>query len=153
MTCHGIFFGRDFDDSQITSRETCRRPEEMSGLAPLHDGAALTIADSCIKLLPGAVNVAFFESQFHAALPAHISTHAIDRDVARTIGLRQNSFHGISSAMLRMTDARARVATCLYKSLDIDEYEYEFRYGGPSFPSHAEPGRMRDAGGAGGPTG
>lgn len=100
IACHRIVHGGDYDDSKIINKDTYHHLEELSDLAPLHNGAALTIVDSCIKELPDAVNVACFDSQFHASIPAHISTYPINQDVARKNHLRKYGFHGISYAFI-----------------------------------------------------
>lgn len=113
ITCHRIVHGGDYDDAKVVTKETYHHLEELSDLAPLHNGAALTIVDSCIKELPDAVNLACFDSQFHATIPPHISTYPIDQDIARKNRLRKYGFHGISYAFI----ARS-VADFLGKDLD-----------------------------------
>jgi acetate kinase len=46
--------------------------------------------------LPATTNVACFDSGFHATMPAHVTTYAINQDVARSKGLRKYGFHGLS---------------------------------------------------------
>ena len=100
VACHRIVHGGDYDKPQIITKDTYHQLEELSDLAPLHNGAALTIVDSCVKQLPGAVNVACFDSQFHATIPPHISTYPIDQDIARKNKLRKYGFHGISYSFI-----------------------------------------------------
>ncbi|POR36492.1 Putative acetate kinase [Tolypocladium paradoxum] len=113
IACHRIVHGGDYDDSQVITKETYHHLQELSDLAPLHNGAALTIVDSCIKQLPDAINVACFDSQFHVTIPPHISTYPIDQDIAKNNRLRKYGFHGISYAFI----ARS-VADFLGKDLD-----------------------------------
>ena len=113
IACHRIVHGGDYDESKVITQETYHHLEELSDLAPLHNGAALTIVDSCIKELPDAINVACFDSQFHASIPPHIYTYPIDQDIAKKNRLRKYGFHGISYAFI----ARS-VAEFLGKDLD-----------------------------------
>ncbi|KAM4059403.1 acetokinase family protein [Hirsutella rhossiliensis] len=97
IACHRIVHGGDYGDAQLITRQTYHHHlERLSDLAPLHNGAALAIVASCIKQLPRAANLACFDSQFHASIPAHISTYPVDPQVARKNRLRKYGFHGIS---------------------------------------------------------
>ncbi|KPM38136.1 putative acetate kinase [Neonectria ditissima] len=100
ITCHRIVHGGDYDRSQIITQDTYHHLEELSDLAPLHNGVALGIVDTCIGRLPGAVNVACFDSQFHASLPPHIYTYPINPKIAKSNRLRKYGFHGISYAFI-----------------------------------------------------
>ncbi|KAK7432565.1 hypothetical protein QQZ08_000772 [Neonectria magnoliae] len=101
IACHRIVHGGDYDRSQIITQDTYHHLEELSDLAPLHNGVALGIVDTCIGRLPGAVNVACFDSQFHyATIPPHIYTYPIDPTIAKSNRLRKYGFHGISYAFI-----------------------------------------------------
>ncbi|KAK0383281.1 hypothetical protein NLU13_9194 [Sarocladium strictum] len=100
LTAHRIVHGGDYDDVKTITNETYHHLEELSDLAPLHNGPALTIVESCVKQLPKAVNVACFDSQFHASIPAHIFTYPINQEVAKSNHLRKYGFHGVSYAFV-----------------------------------------------------
>ncbi|QUC17002.1 uncharacterized protein UV8b_01243 [Ustilaginoidea virens] len=100
VACHRIVHGGDYTESRVINRDTYRHLEELGDLAPLHNGAALEIVESCMKQLPGATNVACFDSQFHATIPAHISTYPINPAVAGKNRLRKYGFHGLSYAFM-----------------------------------------------------
>ncbi|KAF7548370.1 hypothetical protein G7Z17_g7106 [Cylindrodendrum hubeiense] len=100
IACHRIVHGGDYDRSQIITQDTYHHLEELSDLAPLHNGVALGIVDTCIRLLPDAVNVACFDSQFHTTLPPHIYTYPINPKIAKSNRLRKYGFHGISYAFI-----------------------------------------------------
>ena len=106
IACHRIVHGGDYDDSQVITKETYHHLEALSDLAPLHNSPALGIVDSCIRQLPKTLNVACFDSQFHATIPAHISTYPINQDIARNNGLRKYGFHGISYAFIARSVAK-----------------------------------------------
>ncbi|KAL9942441.1 hypothetical protein D7B24_006342 [Verticillium nonalfalfae] len=100
ITSHRIVHGGDYTASQIITPDTYHHLEKLSDLAPLHNGAALTIVRSCIDELPDAVNVACFDSQFHSTIPEHIRTYPINVDVAKKNHLRKYGFHGISYSFI-----------------------------------------------------
>ncbi|KAM0259564.1 hypothetical protein ACHAQJ_003290 [Trichoderma viride] len=100
IACHRIVHGGDYGESQIITPDTYHHLEVLSDLAPLHNGAALEIVDSCMKQLPDAINVACFDSQFHSTIPLHISTYPINQAIAKKNRLRKYGFHGISYAFI-----------------------------------------------------
>ncbi|KAM0322828.1 hypothetical protein ACHAQA_009169 [Verticillium albo-atrum] len=100
VTCHRIVHGGDYTSSQIITQDTYHHLEELSDLAPLHNGAALAIVRSCIDQLPDAVNVACFDTQFHSTIPDHIRTYPINQDIAKKNHLRKYGFHGISYSFI-----------------------------------------------------
>ncbi|KAM0437478.1 hypothetical protein ACHAPT_001840 [Fusarium lateritium] len=100
IASHRIVHGGDYDRSQIITHDTYHHLEELSDLAPLHNGVALSIVDTCIKALPDTVNVACFDSQFHTTLPPHIYTYPINPKIAKSNRLRKYGFHGISYAFI-----------------------------------------------------
>ncbi|KAF5018751.1 hypothetical protein F66182_9268 [Fusarium sp. NRRL 66182] len=113
IASHRIVHGGDYDRSQIITQDTYHHLEELSDLAPLHNGVALSIVDTCISALPDCVNVACFDSQFHTTLPPHIYTYPIDPEIAKSNRLRKYGFHGISYAFITRS-----VADYLNKDLD-----------------------------------
>lgn len=61
-----------------------------------HNGAALSLITACIKALPNANSIAYFDSAFHRSIPPHIVSYAIDQKVAKEKGLKKYGFHGLS---------------------------------------------------------
>ncbi|KAI8629107.1 acetate kinase [Xylariaceae sp. FL1651] len=53
----------------------------------------------CVFELPDAVNVACFDSRFHASIPEHTRTYPIDPNIAKK-QLRKYGFHGTSYAFI-----------------------------------------------------
>lgn len=105
IASHRIVHGGDYDRSQLITQDTYHYIEDLSDLAPLHNGPALTIVDTCVKQLPDAVNVACFDSQFHSTIPPHIYTYPIDSNIAKKNRLRKYGFHGISYAFITRSTA------------------------------------------------
>lgn len=100
IACHRIVHGGDYTESRTITQDTYHHLEELSDLAPLHNGAALGIVESCMKQLPEATNIACFDSQFHATIPPHICTYPIDQEIAEKNRLRKYGFHGLSYAFI-----------------------------------------------------
>lgn len=100
FTCHRVVHGGDYPRSQIIDKETYHHIEELSDLAPLHNAASLSIIKASSEMLPHATNIAYFDSSFHATIPAHICTYPIDQTVAKKNKLRKYGFHGISYSFI-----------------------------------------------------
>ncbi|KAK5987637.1 putative acetate kinase [Cladobotryum mycophilum] len=100
IACHRVVHGGDYSESKVITKDTYHHLEKLSDLAPLHNGSALAIVDSCMKQLPDATNIACFDSQFHATIPPHIFTYPIDQTIAKKNHLRKYGFHGISYAFI-----------------------------------------------------
>jgi acetate kinase len=100
FTCHRVVHGGDYPRSQVIDEQTYHHIEELSDLAPLHNGPALSIVRAVANLLPHAKNIAYFDSAFHNTLPDYICTYPIDQAIARKNKLRKYGFHGISYSFI-----------------------------------------------------
>jgi acetate kinase len=105
IVVHRIVHGGDFTKQVVISDGTYEALEQLNDLAPLHNAKSLEIVKSCIRKLPGAKNVACFDSQFHSTLPAHVRTYPIDQTIAKKNHLRKYGFHGISYAFITQSVA------------------------------------------------
>ncbi|KAI2616569.1 acetate kinase [Hypoxylon sp. NC1633] len=106
IACHRVVHGGDYTSAKVITSETYHHLEKLTDLAPLHNASALQIIKSCMDELSGALNVAYFDSQFHASIPAHICTYPIDPEIAKNNQLRKYGFHGISYAFITSSVAR-----------------------------------------------
>ncbi|KAK0890962.1 hypothetical protein LTR91_026073 [Friedmanniomyces endolithicus] len=100
FACHRVVHGGDYDKPVRIDRDTFRRLEELSDLAPLHNAGALTIVKAVHEKCPKASNIAFFDNAFHQTLPEAARTYAIDQKVAKRNKLRKYGFHGLSYAFI-----------------------------------------------------
>lgn len=105
FVCHRVVHGGDYDSAKPITEDTYHHLEELTDLAPLHNASALQIIKTCIKTLPKAKNIAYFDSQFHQTMPAHITTYPIDIEVAKKNKLRKYGFHGISYQFITRSTA------------------------------------------------
>ncbi|WP_374122087.1 acetate/propionate family kinase [Frankia sp. AiPa1] len=89
---------------------------ELTALAPLHQPVALAALGVARSALPGAVQIACFDTAFHHSLPAAASTYALPPRLREHHGIRRYGFHGLSHAhaarrAAQITGAR-RIVTC-----------------------------------------
>ncbi|EAU85667.2 acetate kinase [Coprinopsis cinerea okayama7 len=94
--CHRVVHGGDYHDPVVITEESYHDIEHLSDLAPLHNGAALSVIQACIKALPNAKSIAYFDTTFHRPIPPHIASYAIKQEVAEKRGLKKYGFHGLS---------------------------------------------------------
>ena len=99
-SCHRIVHGGDYATAHIIDSDTYHHLEALTDLAPLHNASALAIVEACVKVLPKAKNIAYFDSSFHATIPEAIRTYPIDPEVAKKNKLRKYGFHGLSYAFI-----------------------------------------------------
>jgi acetate kinase len=98
--CHRVVHGGRFNGPVVVDEESMTQIAQLSDLAPLHNGPALSVIHLCSSSLPGAVSIAYFDTTFHRSIPPHISTYPIDQTIAQERGLCKYGFHGISYAYI-----------------------------------------------------
>jgi len=70
--------------------------EKTAHLAPLHNPPNLTGIRAAMHALPGAPQVACFDTAFHATIPAVAFTYALPYELYKKLGVRRYGFHGTS---------------------------------------------------------
>jgi acetate kinase len=73
-----------------------RELNRLTPLAPLQSARTLDGIRRASAALPGAPQVAVFDTGFHATLPAEASTYALPEQWREELGIRRYGFHGIS---------------------------------------------------------
>ena len=86
--------------------EVVRGIELLADLAPLHNPPGVAGIRAARAVLPDVPHVAVFDTAFHATLPEHASTYAIDAAVAVEHGIRRFGFHGTSFASVSRRAAK-----------------------------------------------
>jgi acetate kinase len=86
-------------------------------LAPIHQPKTLAALDDVRAMLPRAVQVACFDTAFHANLSDAAATYALPREWIAKYGLRRYGFHGLSHAWASRRTAELvpgtrRIITC-----------------------------------------
>lgn len=112
----GGFFNRPaiIDDVVLELLEKC------SQLAPLHNPHNIKGIRNCRKLMPGALQVAVFDTAFHQTMPDYAYMYAIPHEYYKKHGLRKYGFHGtshryVSSRAAQITGTKLedlRIITC-----------------------------------------
>jgi acetate kinase len=93
---------------------------ECCRLAPLHNPPNLAGIEACERLLPDAVQVAVFDTAFHATIPPHAFLYGIPQLYYTRDHIRRYGFHGIShkyvseetGRFLGLAVGRLRMITC-----------------------------------------
>ncbi len=85
-----------FPEAELITETTLQGIESLIPIAPLHNAAHLHGIQAMMEALPSLPNVAVFDTAFHATIPAHAYTYAINREVAQQHGVRRYGFHGSS---------------------------------------------------------
>ncbi|KAI0783688.1 Acetokinase family-domain-containing protein [Abortiporus biennis] len=98
--CHRVVHGGDYFEPVVINQESYQHIERLSDLAPLHNGAALSVMKACITALPQANSIAYFDTSFHRSIPPAIASYAIDQTIAKKKGLKKYGFHGLSYAFI-----------------------------------------------------
>ncbi|GGF94484.1 acetate kinase [Rhodococcoides trifolii] len=88
--------GEVFSEPTLIDDDVCRKIDQLSSLAPLHNPPNLQGIEVARRELPDIPQVAVFDTAFFHALPAAAATYAIDSDVAAAHGVRRYGFHGTS---------------------------------------------------------
>jgi len=88
--------GRRFVAPTLIDGEVEHEIEELSVLAPLHNGRALEEIRRAREALPDVPQVAVFDTAFHRTLPPEASTYAIPERWREEFGVHRYGFHGIS---------------------------------------------------------
>ncbi|MFA5413406.1 MAG: acetate kinase [Patescibacteria group bacterium] len=98
--------GEEFTKPTLVTPETLKKLAKYDKLSPLHNPANLMGIRACQKLLPGAKNVAVFDTGFYKTLPDYAYTYAIPIDFYKKHGIRRYGFHGISHEYVANEAAR-----------------------------------------------
>jgi acetate kinase len=113
--------GRQFRDPVLIDADTERDLLALSSLAPLHQPRAVAGIGLLRRLYPDLPQVACFDTEFHATLPAAASTYALPQQWRDRWGLQRFGFHGLSHAYAsrraaelvgRRDDRGLRVVSC-----------------------------------------
>ncbi|MCD6444061.1 acetate kinase [Candidatus Bathyarchaeota archaeon] len=94
---HRVVHGGDsvFQPTVITE-DLLNVIRRWSDMAPLHNPANLAGIEAAISLLPGAHQVAVFDTAFHQTMPAEAYLYAIPYEYYERYRIRRYGFHGTS---------------------------------------------------------
>lgn len=112
--------GARFTQSTQITPEVIDGLRALRALDPLHNPTEVALMEAAQHALPGAPNVAVFDTAFHRTLPEVAWRCALPTELADRLGLRRYGFHGISHQYvserllecLKRTAPGTRLVTC-----------------------------------------
>ena len=108
VVVHRVVHGGDRTAAVLINDEVLTELRALTELAPLHQPPALDAVDRCRERWPDAVQVACFDTAFHATIPAASRAYALPERLRAKV--RVFGFHGLSFAW------SARQAAAAYPS-------------------------------------
>ncbi len=88
--------GEKYTDPIVITPEVLNGLKDIIDLAPLHNPAAISGMEACMKIMPGKVNVAVFDTGFHKTIPEESYIYPIPYKFYEKYRIRRYGFHGIS---------------------------------------------------------
>lgn len=88
--------GETLTESVQIDTDVMDKLRECIELAPLHNPHNIKGIEACGRLLPGAPQVAVFDTAFHHTLPEYAYLYGLPHVLYRRYGLRRYGFHGTS---------------------------------------------------------
>jgi acetate kinase len=104
--------GSRFVEPVVVEDEVVRALDELTSLAPLHNGPALAALARARAVLPGVPHVAVFDTAFHATIPAEASTYALPERWRHGWGIRRYGFHGLAVEWVAGALRAERLVVC-----------------------------------------
>jgi acetate kinase len=95
---HRVVHGGPFSSSVRITPAIRSRIRELADLAPLHNPPSLATLAAAEAELPGVLQVAVFDTAFHATLPPEARTYPVPGRWTHDWGIRRFGFHGLSHA-------------------------------------------------------
>ncbi|WP_416211230.1 acetate/propionate family kinase [Frankia sp. Cas3] len=90
--------GTAFVDPVVVTDRVTTELTALTALAPLHQPAALAALAQVRAAVPDVVQVACFDTAFHARMPPAATTYAVPAHWRDHLGVRRYGFHGLSHA-------------------------------------------------------
>ncbi|GEQ49483.1 acetate kinase [Tetragenococcus koreensis] len=88
--------GKYFDKSVVIDEDVLEKIEELADFAPLHNPANLMGINAFRELLPDVINVAVFDTAFHANMPESNARYSIPKEYKEKYDIRKYGAHGTS---------------------------------------------------------
>src|SRR5450432_4512747 len=109
--------GKDFREAVVIDPTIEAALRALTPLAPLHQPQSLDALAAVRSQLPDALQVACFDTAFHATLSDAATTYALPREWIAKYGLRRYGFHGLSHAWAsrraaELVPGARRIVTC-----------------------------------------
>lgn len=88
--------GEQFTKPIIITQKVIEEMKKIIKLAPLHNPAAISGMEACMKIMPEKINVAVFDTAFHQTIPSESYIYPIPYKYYEEYKIRRYGFHGIS---------------------------------------------------------
>ena len=95
--------GNKYSKSVILNKRVIKEINSISDLAPLHNPAGLLGVQAFVDNIPGAVNVACFDTAFHQTMEPSAFLYAIPYEWYVKYDVRKYGFHGLSHKFITET--------------------------------------------------
>ena len=118
---HRVAHGGDvFSASTLVDFQVKEEIRKLIELAPLHNPPNLLGIEAAEKLLPGAPQVAAFDTAFHQTIPSKAYMYSLPYELYEKYGIRKYGFHGTShlyvgqraAEMIGMDFPELKIITC-----------------------------------------
>ncbi|MGL4948380.1 MAG: acetate kinase [Mycoplasma sp.] len=94
--------GKLITDSKIIDQEVISQIDEVSKLAPLHNGPELDVIKVAMKAFSSAVHAAVFDTSFHSTIPTINSKYAIPAEWEEKHDVKRYGMHGTSHKFITL---------------------------------------------------
>lgn len=94
---HRVVHGRDiFTEPAVVSEDSLLKMKTLTELAPLHMPVNIACIEECLKILPGVLQVAHFDTSYYSGMPEFSYLYPVPCDWHKKYSIRRYGFHGIS---------------------------------------------------------
>jgi acetate kinase len=94
---HRVVHGKDiFTGPAVVSEDSLAEMKKLTELAPLHMPVNIACIEECIKILPGVLQIAHFDTSYYTGMPEFSSLYPVPYDWYKKYSVRRYGFHGIS---------------------------------------------------------
>lgn len=112
--------GTAFTEPTKVDAKVIAKLKEYYKLAPLHNPPNVIGIEAVMKLMPGAANVAVFDTAFYRKMPDYAYMYALPYDLYEKHAVRKYGFHGISheyvaheaAKLLKKPLSKLKLVTC-----------------------------------------
>jgi len=92
--------GNSYTQPVRLTTEIREQLDQLIPLAPLHQPFNLKLVDACTALAPDVIQIACFDTMFHASMPELERIYALPKHL-RDAGIQRYGFHGLSYAYIQ----------------------------------------------------
>lgn len=98
VAAHRVVHGGDLTTASVLDDRVIAAITKAAGFAPLHNPPALEVIAAARASMPKVMQVACFDTAFHASMDPRAFTYPIPSSWSEKLGLRRFGFHGLNVA-------------------------------------------------------